>query len=282
MAVSSDRIAEFVPAGQMTEAQYDAERQRIRATYGDTATERTGSFDQELARLVYRCGWPQERVGKKEGKGQKWAGRHIVFGQFLGFRPAGLIPKSCTEWRFRGFWDRTDPNEKNLRIRFAQVAQLMEEELSFSKPRGPKNEIAQVILNDYADGKWHRLVTIVAGVRAQVVDATDDDVYAVLQQMVTRHTWHTAAERRRGGGSSWSYRIVRGVGRKVDVDVLVTELGPIVQALKVEGRKHIAEASPAAIASLAKQLEVILERLTHEDARLFSRAASKEKSDETV
>ena len=50
-------VAEFAPAGHITEVQYTVERQRLRATYGDTATERTGAFDQELARLFFRSGW---------------------------------------------------------------------------------------------------------------------------------------------------------------------------------------------------------------------------------
>jgi len=280
--LTDHRVAEFAPAGQMTEAQYTVERQRIRATYGDTATEHTGAFDQDLARLIFRSKWSDSKLAKHEGKTERWVRYRTTFGAFLDFGTTVPIPKSCTERRFREFWDRTDPNETNVRIRFREVARLMEEKLSLSKPPTNKPKVAKVILEDFADGKWHRLTTIVAGVQAKEPQATEGDVKAVLFSMCKTGARHTAAERRRGGGNSWSYRIVRGVGRKVDVDVLVHELGPIVQALKVEGRKHIAEASPAAIASLAKQLEVILERLTHEDARLFTRPAKKEKSDGTI
>ena len=64
----SDRI------NRMTDVEYDAERQRIRATYGDTKGEAGARFEQELSRLFAVAkgrGWNQEDLAKKEGKTQQ-------------------------------------------------------------------------------------------------------------------------------------------------------------------------------------------------------------------
>lgn len=269
-------IAEFAAAGRMTETAYLAARDALRATYGDTAVERTGLFDQELARLFYRSGWTQEQLATAEGKSQKWVSRRLLFGRFLGFIPTGIFPKSLTERRFLGYWERIDKTETNERVRFLAVQQLMEAELTFSKDRSKttKLHVAKAILRTAADGHWHLLRVIVEKAQALDPTVTEPDVVAVLTQMLTRGTYHTSCERRKGG-TSWSYRILRGQGHKVDVDVLVHELSPIVQALKVEGKKHVALASPGTIARLAHQLEAILERLAH-DTALQSRSAHKE------
>ena len=80
-------VAEFAPAGHMTEAQYTVERQRLRATYGDTAKERTGAFDQELARLFFRSGWTQEQLADVEGKTQQWVAYRLRLGRFWEIQP---------------------------------------------------------------------------------------------------------------------------------------------------------------------------------------------------
>lgn len=256
-------LIEFAAAGRMTEAEYEREREALRATYGDNAIERTGRFEQELARLFARSGWTQDELAKKEDKTQPWVAYRLRFGRFLTFITVVIIPKSLTEGRFRGYWNRTE-KEANERQRFLAVQKLMESELCLSKDRSPhiRKHVADAILQTSADGHWHHFDVIVKN--AQIVDerVTADDALVVLTQMLTRGTYHTACERRKGG-KSWSYRIVRGRGRKVDVDVLLQELSPIVQALKVEGRKHAARWSPGTIAKLAHDLEGILERLAH-------------------
>jgi hypothetical protein len=86
------------------------------------------------------------------------------------------------------------------------------------------------------------------------------DVLHVLEHMRGRGTYHTFCERRKGG-QSWSYRIVRGRGRRVDYDVLKHEFGPVIRSLKAEGRKNMATMCPTRVAELAVELERILERL---------------------
>jgi hypothetical protein len=63
---------------------------------------------QALALLFQRSGWTQDELAKKEGKGQQWVSRHLLFGRFLSFTPTGVsiesLPANLTERRFRAFW----------------------------------------------------------------------------------------------------------------------------------------------------------------------------------
>lgn len=269
-------VAEFAATGRMTDAEYRVEREALRAAYGDTPAERSGCFDQELARLFYRSAWTQEQLAKHEGKTQQWVALRLRLSRYLAFTTTVVFLKSLTERRFRDYWDRTDKTETNERVRFAAVQRLIESELTLSKDRSPQSKahVAKAILDTVADGQWRRVAEIVTLTHDRDARVTEPDVVAVLTQMLTRQTYHTLCERRKGG-TSWSYRIVRGRGRKIDIDVLMQELAPIVHALKVEGRKHVARSSPATVARLVTQLEAILERLAT-SAPLPSRSDDKE------
>lgn len=122
---------------RMTEDQYRAERAEIDATYGKTAGDRHGLYDQALASLFARSEWTQEELAKEEGKSRPWAVRHLLFGRFLANVPTGTKPKNLTEWRFRNYWERTDPSERNERIRFSAVEKLMAADTTVSKNCAP-------------------------------------------------------------------------------------------------------------------------------------------------
>ena len=51
----------------MSDYEYDAERARLRETYGDTAEEAGVKFEQALARLFHRSGWTQQKLADKRG-----------------------------------------------------------------------------------------------------------------------------------------------------------------------------------------------------------------------
>lgn len=253
-------IAQFADAGKMTETEYRTRRETIRATYGDTSIERTGSFEQELARLFYQSGWKQEQLAAEEGKTQRWVAYRLLFGRFLAFSTTVLIPKMFTERRFRSYWERTDTNEGNERIRFRDVARLMEEEATFSKPHKEKPAVANAIKDTSADGTWHKFSTIVTNVQAVVREATEEDVEAVLGGMLRFGTYNVFCEKKKGVDH---YRIVIGGKNKIDLVALKKELRPIIDGLKAEGRKNMATMSPPTVAHLTFQLEQLIEKLAH-------------------
>lgn len=245
---------------RMTEDQYRAERAEIDATYGKTAGDRHGLYDQALASLFARSEWTQEELAKEEGKSRPWAVRHLLFGRFLANVPTGTKPKNLTEWRFRNYWERTDPSERNERIRFSAVEKLMAADTTVSKNCAPKRSLGKAIVAQFGDGAWHYESTIVAHVEASL-----EDVRAVLDGMRRMGTYHTLCERRKGG-KEFQYRLVRGHGRQVDVDVFLQQVSPIVRELEREGRKHVAECSPGTIAMIAHKLKTAIEQLTHQAA----------------
>jgi hypothetical protein len=89
-----------------------------------TGVANSATHGPRLAALFYRSNWTQEQLAKKEGKGQSWIARQVLFGRFLSFMPMGInaetTPKNLTEGKFRSYWQQTDksPNE---RARFMQV-----------------------------------------------------------------------------------------------------------------------------------------------------------------
>jgi hypothetical protein len=58
--------------------------------------------------------------GRTSGQGTVGAQAGLRFGRFLSFGPAGPIPKNLTEWRFRGYWSRTDPTDNEGRPAFKE------------------------------------------------------------------------------------------------------------------------------------------------------------------
>lgn len=42
--------------------------------------------------------------------------QRLIFGRFLGFVADRNIPRNLSEWKFRGYWSRTNQDETNERI----------------------------------------------------------------------------------------------------------------------------------------------------------------------
>src|SRR5262249_6371282 len=99
----------------MSEREYDEERARLAATYGDDPNSNVqiqAKRDQAWAFLFVRSGWTQQELAAKEGKSISWISYRLRFGCFLNFstavEKAESLPANLTERRFRGFWEQTD------------------------------------------------------------------------------------------------------------------------------------------------------------------------------
>jgi hypothetical protein len=258
-AMTTEVVA-FAVAGRLSVQEYRQQRADLRMTYGDTQDTAKGLASQALAHLLYRSGWTQEELAHEEGKSRMWVDYQSRFGRFLNFGTAVPIPKTFTEGSFRSRWERTDPSEKNERIRFAAVLRLMEEETRVAKSNQKHPEIAAAIKAHCATGEFFKFTTVVARVQGVVETATADDVRGVLHGMVARGAHNVFCEKKGGD----VYRIVIGGNQKVNLQVLKQELGPILKRLKAEGRKNMATMSPPTVANLAFEIEKVLERMTHE------------------
>lgn len=174
--------------GRMLERDYDRERAELSALYGESGTAAAAKREQALAMLFYRSGWTQEKLAEKEGRSEGWVCQTLRFGNFLNFLTtvsnSESLPSNFTERRFRGYWAATSAAEKNERIRFQAVLDLMSEDLMLSKRAGPKG-IEKPIKDKFSDGKWHSLDEIVAA-----VDAPESDVKNALNAIGTRDQSH--------------------------------------------------------------------------------------------
>lgn len=241
---------------RMTAEDYERERTRLRAVYGDNSVEAGAHRDQELARLFVRSGWTQEELAKAEGCKQPYIAKRLLLGRFLSFIPNGIVAKNLTVGRFGSYWEQTDKTETNERIRFREVQRLVESNIRLHKSNAKRPDISGPIIERFADGAWHKRETIMnhlgPDVDAEVLDA-------VLINMAAKGRKEITCEREKTG-ASWKYRI-RRKGRQIDYDALLHDLGPILEELKAEGKKNAATACPPAVAILAVRLEQLLERL---------------------
>jgi hypothetical protein len=241
----------------MTDADYDRERAVLRETYGANKTEAGARFEQELARLFYRSGWTQEALAKKEGKSQRWVSYALLFGRFLDFSTSGAngpIPANLTERRFRSFWERTDKEEGNERIRFKQVLGLIESG-ELHAPR--RRNITKELRDKFCDGKWHRMDAM-----ARHFETDEAHVFEVIRGQRDRDK--IAFDKKRvgkdggGNGPTDAYRMFR-TDKAVSIEELTTKLSPIVEDLEAEGRKNMATMSPATVATLAGRLKQLID-----------------------
>jgi len=253
-----------VPIGRLSVEEYIREREQIRATYGDSSIEAAALRDQALAALFHRSGWTQEQLAGKEGKERSYIARRLLFGKFLAFVSTGhnseKPPRGLTERRFRSYWERCDKASGNEYQRFTQVLRLIEEETTLVSRPGKKPKLANAILEQFADGHWHHVDTIVKAAQAADPDATADDVLGVLKNMMHYGSYDTRCERRAAGKGA-QYRIVRGGGKKIDYEVLMKELTPLLKELEDEGKSNRATWSPPVVLDIAHRLKRALEKL---------------------
>jgi len=257
-------MSSAVARAVMSDDDYDRERARLVETYGDgSSADLSAKRDQAMAILFHRSGWTQEMLAQKEDKSQRWMAYHLCFGRFLEFSTTVLNsenpPSRLTEGRFRAFWEKTDKNETNERIRFRQALDLMRENIGIAvSPRhGQRLGIGPDVIKRFGDGEWHHV--------DDVIEATgkgEEDVVRALDLMVERGTYNTSAEkRRRGRNQHLEYRIFPKK-KTVSSTELTTKLGPIIELLKAEGKKNMATMVPATVAMLAVKLQHLLDEWT--------------------
>ena len=239
------------------EDQFDARLKHIEEQAGAMQARVDAYRDQEIARLFVQSGWTQERIAQRMGKSQQHISRLLLFGRFLVFMPTGHKPmnppKNLTERLFRGYFERTEKHPKEAR-RFAEVLRMMEDEFAMTTTRATAR-VAKAVADDFGDGKWRTPETIAEG-----IDATTEDVVTVLESM-KKSGVHKCHCERRPAGKGVQYRVVRGGGKKIDLETLRVEVSPIIKQLEIEGRKNMATFSPLTVLDCAHKLNTLLDKL---------------------
>lgn len=251
-------VKQLSDARAMSDDEYARRRQEIEETCPTRRDDVHARRDQALADLFYRSGWTQDRLAEKEGKSQKWVDFQLRFGRFLNFSTTGTNPQkpplNLTERAFRGFWEQTEKGADE-RARFRGVAELLAGKTRIGDSHSPKTDIASKLLA-FADGKsWHTAKTL-----AGKIEAPEQEVTAVLENMRARGTYRTHCERR-AFKTTHQYRMTRASGKKVDMEKLIADVEPILEKLEAEGRKSMAAMSPGTVAHLTHQLRKLLESL---------------------
>ena len=170
----------------------------------------------------------------------------------------GELLKTLPERKFRDYWNRTDKNERNDRIRFGKVRDLIQAETTLRRPK--RHGIGKAIADKFADGKWHDLETI-----AKHVGEPAESLEQVLSNMDTQGNNGIGLCEDRRHGKTIQYRM-RKAGRKIDYDILKEELQQFINELKVEGRKTHLMSDPAAVYQIALRLEKRVDELAKQSA----------------
>ena len=241
----------------MNEDQFEARLKHIEEQAGAMQARVNAYRDQEIARLFVQSGWTQERIAQRMGKSQQHISRLLLFGRFLVFTPSWCNPmkppKNLTEGRFRGYFERTDKTAKEPR-RFAEVLRMMEDAFELHSPRTPSS-VGKRIASEFATGKWLEPEAI-----AEAIEAPVKQVVGVLEGM-RQFGSHNCHAERRAAGKGVQYRVVRGGGKKIDLETLRVEVSPIIKQLEIEARKNIARFSPLTIIDLVHKLKTSLDKL---------------------
>lgn len=116
-------------------------------------------------------------------------------------------------------------------------------------PMSPK--VGRDMVAKLRPGKWYSVKAV-----ADQAGVTERDVHSVLGTMCWRPQHGGKAERKKVGNEI-HYRIFKQ-DKTVSVEELTSKLRPIVEGLKIEGKKNMATMVPAEVAMLAARLENLL------------------------
>jgi hypothetical protein len=257
---------------EMSAAEFDTEYQRIIDIYGANKGEWKARPEQELARFFHRAkgaGWTQECIAERVGKSPQRIAQQLKFGAFLDFSTrveiTGLPMSKLCEKDFRRYWQRTDKGECNDNVRFKAVLGMLEEAARFAMIPA-RDRVAPTILQDFASGKYHKLDEIQAK-----IDHPADLVKHELDRMVRGEYRGWRAERK-PTGNTMKYRFFPAeakVAKRATVEMKLiasteidTELGPIVEILRMEGKKNSVTISPMTVSHQAVLLQRLLDKWT--------------------
>ena len=160
---------------------------------------------------------------------------------------------------FRLLWERTDKTHTEAE-RFTEIQQRLRQ--GHDRPRsGPDRQavrrVSKQLIEQFADGKWHALRDM-----TQTVEADSLMIRGIMDRMVKEGTFQTFAERKSSGNGWYSYRMVKGGKKKIDLQVFQTEIAPTMEEMERLVNDHHIHFSQAAMKMAVTKLRKVIDTLT--------------------
>ena len=213
----------------MTPEEFQEEKRQLVARLGATAKEGTQKWAQGFARLYARSEWTQRQLAQAEQISQQRVTQLLNFGRFLLFlTTTGSQIKEPGERQYRTLWVSSDKNHAES-ARFESILTQLDQQHGQQEPAHNRHAVRRVstqIIERFADGKWHQMREI-----AQTVEAESATVKTILDRMVEEGTFKIYAEKRPTSHGSFSYRLVKGGKKKIDLTAFQTESEGIVDEM---------------------------------------------------
>ena len=248
---------------RMTPEQYRREYDRLVSIYGVTTFHMRGKRDQAFAALAHKSGLTQDELAAIEGVTRQQVSRRLIFGRFLAFielAPTGgtleTPTKPLTERRFRACWDITNQYSPDD-IRFMAVADQLRRDATAAPDelKRTRRAVGADLVAAYADGQWHLFDAIVKGLPQH----SADDIAVVLNSIGSRGTYNCKLERMKSG-KAFKYRIVKQE-LMIPAQAVIDRLGPFIEALEFESRKHAARFVPQVLARIAFDIRKLCDEM---------------------
>jgi hypothetical protein len=288
---------EAAASGAMSIAAYQAARQKLRETYGDSREGAGDRWEQELAKLFHRSGWTQEQLAQQEQKTQVWVSYQLRFGRFLEIITtvikSNIDLNSLSERRFRSFWERTERTDTDKRDdemrRFHEVIEMMTQDKQETpaaitqetpaplapKPSSTPAEMKETVpIEDTKPNRKSSHQQVADKIIKKFVDEKwhsidhivitikepKDKVLDVLTRMMDAGAYDVKCYSKQVG-PVFHYQMVHQK-RLISSADIAQKLGPIVKGLLEQGDRHMATVSRPTVQYLAGLLKQLFDEWT--------------------
>jgi hypothetical protein len=245
----------------MTVEEFQQEKTRLVALYGSTTKDAMQKRAQAFAELYAKSQWTERALAEKEHFTQTRINQLVRFGRFLLFlKTRGFQTYDSNEKHFRALWQRTDATSTED-VRFIAIAQLVEDGGKAETPqrhdRQAVRRLSKQLIEQFADGKWHALRDM-----TEAVEADSILIRGIMDRMVKEGTFQTFAERKSSGKGWYSYRMVKGGKKKIDLQVFQTEIAPALQEMERLVNEHHIHFSQGAMKMAVTKFRKVIDTLT--------------------
>jgi len=243
----------------MTPTEFQQEKAQLVERLGETAKEGSHKWAQGFAKLYARSGWTHRELAAAEHLSQQRITQLLNFGRFLIFlTTSGSHVKEPGERQYRTLWVGSDKTRTEQQ-RFAAILATLDQSTEATGPapsRHAVRRLSQQIIAHFADGKWHQLRAMV-----EAVEADNATVKSLLDRMVEQGTFRIYAEKRPTSHGSFSYRLVKGGKKKIDMTAFKAESEGIVDEMWTYCTGHLVSFDQTTMRLLVAKLKQMIDKM---------------------